>query len=99
MDIKAANGNTSVPLSTAPEIPKETASENRSVIQAVKALNGTEMFGQENQLRFQRDPDSHRMVIQLVNSKTDEVVSQIPPEYLLRLADDLKKQQMADQSG
>jgi len=29
-------------------------------------------------------------VIRLVNRKTKEVVSQIPPEYVLRLASDLK---------
>ena len=31
-------------------IPVDRAAENREVVRAVKALNATEMFGQENQL-------------------------------------------------
>jgi len=63
----------------------------RDVVQAVKALNQTEMFGQDNELEFQRDQASRRMVIRVVNRKTQEVVSQVPAEYVLRLAEDLKK--------
>jgi uncharacterized FlaG/YvyC family protein len=93
MDITAVNGVMNAPGPAAPTIPPDKAAENRPIVQAVKALNGTEMFGQDNQLIFQRDPDSRRMVIQVVNRETHEVVSQIPPEYLLRLAEDLKQPQ------
>jgi uncharacterized FlaG/YvyC family protein len=93
MDITPVNGATNVPVSTAHQIPPQQAAENRSIVQAVKALNGTEMFGQDNQLTFQRDPQSQRMVIQVINSETHEVVLQIPPEYVVRLAEDLKQQQ------
>ena len=72
-------------------IPADKATENREVVQAVKALNNTEMFGQENDLVFQRDPQTQRMIIKIVNRNTKEVVSQIPPEYVLRLAEDLKQ--------
>src|SRR5690242_16403308 len=72
--------------------PVVPAAESRDVIQAVKALNQTEMFGQDNQLVFQRDRQTQRMVIRVVNSKTNEVVSQIPPEYVLRLAKDYEKE-------
>jgi uncharacterized FlaG/YvyC family protein len=61
------------------------------VVQAVKALNKTEMFGSDNGLEFQRDPESKRWVVKVVNRTTGDVVSQIPPEYVLRLADDLKE--------
>jgi uncharacterized FlaG/YvyC family protein len=60
------------------------------VVQAVKALNNTEMFGQENDLVFQKDLQTQRMVIKVINRKTKDVVSQIPPDYVLRLAEDLK---------
>ena len=72
------------------EAKDERAAENREVVQAVKALNGTEMFGEDNQLLFQRDTHTQRMVVKVVNKETNEVVSQIPPEYVLRLAEDLK---------
>ena len=57
---------------------------------AVKALNGAEMFGPDSELMFQRDPLTQRMVLQTINRKTKEVLSQIPQEYILRLAEDLK---------
>ena len=69
----------------------DQAAENREVIRAVKALNGTEMFGQDNELRFQKDQQTGRMVVKVVNSKTNEVISQIPPEYVLALAEDWKQ--------
>jgi uncharacterized FlaG/YvyC family protein len=93
MDITGVNRNLNAPVTGASEIPTEKAAENRPIIQAVKALNATEMFGHDNQLTFQRDPESKRMVVQVINRNTHEVVSQIPPEYVLRLAEDLKPQQ------
>jgi uncharacterized FlaG/YvyC family protein len=50
------------------------------------------MFGEENQLTFRRDPETQRMVVRVVNRETEEVVQQIPAEYVLRLAEDLKRQ-------
>ncbi|HTS62274.1 MAG TPA: flagellar protein FlaG [Candidatus Acidoferrales bacterium] len=90
MDITAINRGATSVNAPAPAISLDKTSENREVIQAVKALNGTEMFGPENELRFQRDPASRRMVVRVVNRKTSEVVSQVPAEYILRLAEDLK---------
>ena len=72
-------------------IPVDRATENREIVRAVNALNGAELFGEENQLTFRLDPETRRMVIRLVNRETDEVVSQIPAEYLLRLAEDFKR--------
>ena len=90
MDISAVNRNLQ-PLEAAPPVvPVEQAAQNRDVIQAVKALNATEMFGQDNELVFQMDRQARRMVIQIVNSKTKEVLTQVPPEYVLRLNEDLK---------
>ena len=98
MDITPVNG-TSAPVGVAHDVPPQQAAENRSIIQAVKAVNETEMFGQDNHLAFQRDPASQRMVIQMINQKTHEVVSQIPPEYVVRLAEDLKRQQANAERG
>ena len=74
-----------------PVAPVDAAAESREVVQAVKAVNGTEMFGPENELRFQKDPQTQRMVVRLVNRKTREVVTQVPPEYVLRLAEDTRR--------
>ena len=89
MDIAAMTR--ALPAAPAPTtVPVDVAAQNREVVQAVKALNRTELFGHDNQLRFQKDARTGRMIVKVVNSKTNEVVSQIPPEYVLRLADDLK---------
>jgi len=90
MDITALNWSAESLHAPAPAIPADRAAENREVVQAVRALNGTEMFSQDSELMFQRDPLTQRMVVQLINRKTKEVISQIPQEYVLRLAQDLK---------
>ena len=68
--------------------PVDRTAAVREVVQAVKAVNQVEMFGPENELLFQRDSRTQRMVIRLVNRKTREVVSQVPAEYVLRLVED-----------
>lgn len=73
------------------ETRSPAATEARDVVQAIKALNGAEMFGPENELRFQRDLQTQRMVVRLVNRKTSEVVTQVPAEYVLRLAEDRER--------
>lgn len=90
MDVMSLNQGAQAPSATAPAPapPVDKAAENREVIQAVKALNGSQMFGHDNELLFQRDRQTHRMVLRVVNKKTQEVISQIPPEYVLRLAED-----------
>ena len=93
MDINSINRSVHTSVAASAAIPVEKAAENRELVQAVKALNGTEMFGQDNQLLFQRDPQSQRMVVRVVNRKTNEVVSQIPSDHVLRLAEDLKRNQ------
>lgn len=77
------------PVVMANPAPADQPAQNRDVVRAVKALNGAEMFGQDNELMFQRDLQTNRMVIRVVNRQTDEVISQIPPEYVLRLSQGL----------
>jgi len=90
MDVTAVN-RIAQAAPTAAVTPPDPGASARDVVPAVKALNQTEMFGQENELQFQRDQASRRMVIQVVNRKTHEVISQVPPEYVLRLAEGLKQ--------
>jgi uncharacterized FlaG/YvyC family protein len=91
MEISAVERSALASSVPAAPAPVDQAAENREVVRAVKALNGTEMFGQDNQLTFRKDPETQRMVIRVVNRETEEVVVQIPPEYVLRLAEDLKR--------
>ncbi len=86
MSVMSVNPGAQIPSAPTPVVPPDRAAENREVVQAVKALNSTQMFGQDHELMFQRDRQTQRMVIRVVNRKTQEVISQIPPEYVLRLA-------------
>ena len=90
MEISAVDRSAQPLTAPAGTIPVDQAAENREVVRAVKALNRSEMFGEENQLTFRRDPETQRMVVRVVNRKTEEVISQIPAQYVLRLAEDLK---------
>jgi flagellar protein FlaG len=90
MDVSATNRMVQPLAGAAPVAPVEQRAEQREIIQAVKALNAAEMFGQQNELLFHMDRQARRMVIQVVNRQTQEVVTQVPPEYVLRLAEDLR---------
>jgi len=70
--------------------PSEKLVHQRALIQAVKALNAAELFGQNSELSFVLDRETRRPVVRLIDRKTAEVIRQIPPEYLLRMAHDLK---------
>lgn len=90
MEITAVNrGEVGLHVPT-PVVPADKTAENRQVVQAVKAVNGAEMFGSENEMRFQQDPKTKRMVVRVVNRTTLEVVSQVPSEYVLQLAQNLR---------
>jgi uncharacterized FlaG/YvyC family protein len=56
----------------------------------VKAINASELLGQQNELTFAVDRATHRTIVRVVNKDTREVVMQIPPENVLRMAADLK---------
>ena len=91
MDLSAIDRSANAIHAPAPAVPVDKAGEKREIIQAIKAVNGTEMFGPENELRFQKDPETNRFVVRVVNRNTREVISQVPEEYVLRLAEDMKK--------
>ncbi len=91
MDVNSLNRITQGAPAVATPVSADAVAEKRQVVQAVKALNKSEMFGEDNGLEFQRDPSSKRWVVKVVNRTTGDVVSQVPAEYVLRLADDLRQ--------
>ncbi len=68
----------------------DIAADQRRIVQAVKALNATEMFGEDSELTFVLDRQTHRPLVRIIDKKTNEVIRQIPPEYALRMAEYLK---------
>jgi uncharacterized FlaG/YvyC family protein len=65
--------------------------EHRDLVQAVRTVNAAEMLGQDNELSFLMDRETQRPILRLVNRKTNEVVRQVPPEHVLRLARELRQ--------
>ena len=91
MDITGVNALGQIPATTpAPAAPGHAVA-NRDIIQAVKALNAASSFGDNNELTFMLDRNSRLAIIRIVDRKTKEVVNQIPPEYVLRMAEELRK--------
>ena len=87
MDISYINPmDLRVPQSV-PVQPAEAA-QRRELISAAKSINASGLFGQ-NQLVFMVDPQTKRPIIRVQDRDTHEVLLQLPPEYVLRLAEEL----------
>ncbi len=71
--------------------PRVADAEERTLIQAVRAVNGAGLFGPERELSFVVDRNTRRAVVRIVNRETREVIDQIPAEYLLRLAEEVNR--------
>lgn len=80
----------SLAASFATQQPVDRLAEHRELIQAVHALNGAEVFGQNQELTFVLDRDTRKPLLRIVDRKTGEVIAQVPPEHVLRLAKNLR---------
>jgi len=86
----------SAPVSTAKPTPttkpaanQETATARRALATAARVVNDSQVLGQQNELIFSLDPTSHRVVAQIVDRETKQVVEQVPAEYILKIAEEL----------
>ena len=89
VDIMEVNkvDSTPVPLVNSAETKLHVAPE---LTQAVKAVNGARLFGQDSELSFFMDRESKRFVVRLVDRTTRKVIRQIPAETILRQAESLQ---------
>lgn len=71
---------------------QEWPSNDRPAIAAVQWLNQTEWLGQDRKLTYSRDRETGRLVIQILDRQTGDVLDQIPPEFILRLVNELQAQ-------
>jgi len=88
MDISAIQTD-AYSLSQATHSASAEVTQRRQVIQAARTVNESGVMGQ-NQLVFLVDRQTHRPIIRVEDRETHEVVMQLPPEYVLRLADELR---------
>jgi len=88
MDVSSINpGGLSMPQSQTVSVGQ--AAQRRELIQAAKSVNESGILGR-NQLVFLVDSQTHRPIIRVEDRETHEIVLQLPPEYVLRLAQDLR---------
>ncbi len=72
-----------------PVQPPVPVAERRQLSQATRSVNASGMLGR-NQLVIAVDSQTRRPVFLVEDRETHEVVLQVPPEYVLRLAEDLR---------
>ena len=70
----------------------DRAEMTRTVVAAVRALNKSQLFGDNREMLFTRDQDTLKMVIRIVERGTGKVLDQIPAEQMLRILEDLQLQ-------
>ena len=68
----------------------DKAERNREVARAVRSLNEAQAVGASSELRFAVDRDTGVRLIRIVDRATNEVITQVPPEEILRLASVLR---------
>ena len=64
---------------------REDVEAQQTVVAAVRALNKSELLGSDRELQFARDSQTQKMVIKIVDSRSGDVLSQLPPEEVLRI--------------
>lgn len=64
----------------------DQAARNRELSRAVRTLNEAQAVGASSELRFAVDRVTGESLIRIVDRATNEVITQVPPEAVLRLA-------------
>jgi flagellar protein FlaG len=85
MEIHSLYGVTeTTPIDPASKLRENTEAQ-QAVVAAVRALNKSELLGSDRELQFARDSQTQKMVIQIVDSQSGDVLDQIPSEQVLRI--------------
>lgn len=79
------------PHSTPQAAAQEQVVKNRELSKAIRALNENAVYGPGSELRFAIDRDTGRGLIRIVDKVTNEVITQIPTEDILRMAAELSE--------
>ena len=90
--VQAALPVSAVRQATSDETNRNAArDETRKVAAAVHKLNEVDYSGPSRELTIRLDPKTQRPTVRIVDKKTGEVVQQIPPEYVLRMAEEARQ--------
>jgi len=93
MEIGKINPMTELPaLSVTQPLTPQQRIEQNQLIRAVQSVNEARLLGQSRELTFSLDRETRRPVLKIVDKETNEVIRQIPPEYVLRLSGELERE-------
>jgi uncharacterized FlaG/YvyC family protein len=68
-------------------VSSEIRAEQDRLIRAVRAVNESQLAGENREMTYSLDPSTRRIIFKVINKDTQEVLMQVPAEYLLRLAE------------
>lgn len=89
---QAAAAKAGATVTVAPDAAADTRSDR--LVQAVEKLNNSAEAA-NRQVRFALYNRSRRVIVEVVDKKTDEVVATFPPEQILKMAEAME-QEIAD---
>lgn len=90
MTISSIDNLTSASAAPASQALLQSVSANqRALLQAVKAVNTAQLFGQDKELTFIKDRVTQKPAVRIVDKETGEVVAQIPAENVLLMAEEV----------
>lgn len=87
-----ASVNNAIPVGLAGLSSPETLNQDqRTLIRAVKAVNASNLLGEDHELTYSIDRVAHVVVAKLIDKQTGGVLQQLPAEYILRMAEELNR--------
>lgn len=78
-------------------VAPQQAAQRQQLIKAADAINVSQALGASNELVFVFDRNTHRPIMRVVDRKTNDVVMQLPPEYVLQLAAEVQAEERRKQ--
>lgn len=71
--------------------PGKFSDDLRTLSIAVKEVNAAALFGTSHEVTFTMQEGSSRAEVRIVRRATQEVMNEIPAEYVLRMAEELRR--------
>jgi len=85
--VKAVTPGVASGLSASTPVSSAVRAFNSAVSGAVHTLNESGLVGEGREVTFSLDRATHIPVVKVVDTSTQEVITQWPPEYAIRLAE------------
>jgi len=90
MDVAPLHNSPQTVAPSQVSVSTEQQAQNLALVQAVHAINGAELYGEDSELTFALDRRTQRAVIRLVRRKTKQVIREVPADQVLSLAESVE---------